>query len=93
MITMVATNFKWATGQPLLRGELNNGLYCLPTPADNTTRSTALTGVQTSLLGWHKRLAHPHEPILRRLVSSFHLPISSNKFPTVCESCQLGKSR
>ncbi|CAN1749024.1 Retrovirus-related Pol polyprotein from transposon TNT 1-94 [Linum perenne] len=52
----------------------------------------ALTGVRTSIHGWHQRLAHPHEPLLRRLVSVFRLPVTTNKFPDVCDSCQLGKS-
>lgn len=51
-----------------------------------------LFGVRTTLHGWHKRLANPHEPILQCLVFSFQLPLSSNKLLAVCDSCQLGKS-
>ncbi|CAN1345572.1 Retrovirus-related Pol polyprotein from transposon RE1 [Linum perenne] len=80
-------------GKPLLRGELSDGLYHLPSqPSYHSRQAKAYTGVRTSLVGWHNRLAHPNEPILRRLVSSFHLPIILNKLPSVCESCQLGKT-
>lgn len=79
-------------GQTILRGGINNGLYCINTIQNKTRPTMALTGVRTSVHGWHQRLAHPHEPLLRRLISSFNLPVSSNKFPNVCDSCQLGKS-
>ncbi|CAN0824684.1 Retrovirus-related Pol polyprotein from transposon TNT 1-94 [Linum grandiflorum] len=44
------------------------------------------------MASWHRRLAHPHESLLRRLVASFDLPVTSNKLESVCASCQLGKS-
>lgn len=79
-------------GQTLLQGDISHGLYRLPPVKTNLTSTMALTGVRTSLHGWHQRLAHPHESLLRRLLSSFQLPVSTNKFPNVCDSCQLGKS-
>ncbi|KAL4565709.1 hypothetical protein LXL04_029812 [Taraxacum kok-saghyz] len=82
-------------GQTLLRGHVRHGLYCFPSNNlhnKGSPPSMALTGVRTSVHGWHQRLAHPHEPLLRRLLSTFNLPVSSNKFPNVCEPCQLGKS-
>ncbi|KAL4587788.1 hypothetical protein LXL04_000662, partial [Taraxacum kok-saghyz] len=78
-------------GQTILRGDVHEGLYRVP-PTTAKPSSVAFSGIRTSLQGWHRRLAHPHEPLLRRLVSAFHLPVSSNKFPTVCEPCQMGKS-
>ncbi|KAL4569144.1 hypothetical protein LXL04_024775 [Taraxacum kok-saghyz] len=56
----------------------------------NTTM--VLSGIYTSMAGWHNRLAHPHEAILRRLVSTFNLPTSSNNVPSICEPFQLGKN-
>ena len=79
-------------GQTLLQGDISHGLYRLPPVKTNLTSTMALTGVRTSLHGWHQRLAHPHESLLRHLLSSFQLPISTNKFPNVCDSFQLGKS-
>ncbi|CAN0838225.1 hypothetical protein LINGRAHAP2_LOCUS2041, partial [Linum grandiflorum] len=38
---------------------------------------------------WHT----PHPAVLSRLVTSFSLPVTSNKMPHICEPCQLGKSR
>ena len=79
-------------GQTILRGGINNSLYCINSIHNKARPTLALTGIRTSVHGWHQRLAHPHEPLLHRLISSFNLPISSNKFPNVCDSCQLGKS-
>lgn len=79
-------------GKPLIHRHVDQGLYRLTLPSNKASSTLALSGVRTSLTGWHNRLAHPHESILRRLVSTFKLPISENKLPEVCQSCQLGKS-
>lgn len=88
---------KTLQGQILLKGNVENGLYCLPRQPESSVsvRSSprAFLGERTSLECWHHRLAHPHESILRRLVSSHKLPVSCNKLAKVCSSCQLGKSR
>ncbi|KAL4563173.1 hypothetical protein LXL04_027209 [Taraxacum kok-saghyz] len=60
-------NVKSFQGHTILRGDVNDGLYRL----HPTQNKVAFTGVRTSLHGWHQRLAHPHEPVLRRLVSQF----------------------
>lgn len=57
----------------------------------STSSSFAFLGHHTSLQGWHNRLGHPSEKVVRRLVSQFALPLSSNKFP-VCDLCHMGKS-
>lgn len=41
---------------------------------------------------WHHRLGHPALRIVHRVISSHHLPVSSNKPSIVCSSCQQGKS-
>lgn len=79
-------------GQTLLRGDVKNGLYRLPSVKNHSPTTMALIGMRTTLHGWHQRLAHPHESLLRRLLSIFQLPVSKNNFPNVCESCQFGKS-
>ncbi|KAL4588192.1 hypothetical protein LXL04_001074 [Taraxacum kok-saghyz] len=83
-------------GRILLSGDVHDGLYRLPsssnTPHNSSSPDVALVGIRTSLHGWHNRLAHLHASLLRHLVSSFNLPLSSNKFPNVCDACQLGKS-
>ncbi|KAJ9552510.1 hypothetical protein OSB04_016555 [Centaurea solstitialis] len=49
-------------------------------------------GERASIDSWHHRLAHPHESILRRLISAYNLPMSTNKLLPICNACQLGKS-
>jgi hypothetical protein len=41
---------------------------------------------------WHHCLGHPALRIVRCVISSHHLPVSSNKPLVVCSSCQQGKS-
>ncbi|KAL4581705.1 hypothetical protein LXL04_006232 [Taraxacum kok-saghyz] len=87
---------KTLQGKILLNGDVHDGLYRLPFPINKafnkSPSAVALTGVRTSLHGWHKRLAHPHAPLLKHLISSFALPLSSNNFPNVCDACHLGKN-
>lgn len=85
-------NVKNFQGKTLLQGDINNGLYRLPFHNKASVSTLAFTVVRTTLHGWHQHLAHPHETLLRRLISFFQLPISSNKFPDVCEPCEQGKS-
>ena len=86
---------KDSQGRKLLRGTLYDDLYRLQTPSPHSRSSTPsiFLGEHISLVGWHRRLSHPNKALLRRLLSNFRLPISSSEFPTVCEPCQLGKSR
>ncbi|KAL4575776.1 hypothetical protein LXL04_011862 [Taraxacum kok-saghyz] len=69
-------------GKTLLNGDIKNGLYRLPSSSNKSSSTMALTGVRTTLHGWHKRLAHPNAPLLRRLLSLFKLPTTSNEFPS-----------
>ena len=76
----------------LLRGTLNHGLYHLQ-HADGGHSSVpsitsfsaslnspvAFVGECTSLQGWHNRLGHPNEKIVRRIVNAFSLPLSSKQ--------------
>ncbi|KAM3340844.1 hypothetical protein P3S68_028479 [Capsicum galapagoense] len=79
----------------LLRGIRDDDLYCLQllSPHSQSSLHSVFLGECTSLVGWHRRLAHPNETFFWRLVSNFKLPISIFDFPNVCEPCQLGKSR
>lgn len=86
-------NIKNLQGQTLLRGDFSDGLYWLSHNQINCSKHphVVFMGVKSSLQGWNGWLDHPNEPILRCLVSSFNLPLSSNKLPSVCDSCQMGK--
>lgn len=75
----------------MLQGDKKEDLYRLPCRSFRSS-AKAFNNIRVFLNGWHKRLAHPHEQLLRRLVSIFNLPVSTNNFPNVCDSCQLGKS-
>lgn len=85
-------------GQVLLRGTLDQGLYQFPTTTSvlspfKNVFSTAFIGERTSLSGWHNRLGHPNDKIVRKTIYRFHLPsINLNKETSVCGPCQLGKS-
>ncbi|CAN1836289.1 hypothetical protein LINPERHAP1_LOCUS34716, partial [Linum perenne] len=68
MTILDSTNCKLVTGKTLLRGDISNGLYRLPS-LPRPTQAMALSGVRTTLHGWHRRLGHPHESLLRRLIS------------------------
>lgn len=54
---------------------------------------TAFHVLRTTMDVWHRRLGHPHESVLKRLVSVFQLPVTNKNVHPVCEPCQLGKSR
>lgn len=74
-------------GKTVLRGVIDNDLYHLtPPPTSTSTKSPpmAFLGERTTLVGWHHRLAHPNEATLRRLVSTYNLPVSNFSFPNVC---------
>ncbi|GFP91838.1 retrovirus-related pol polyprotein from transposon tnt 1-94, partial [Phtheirospermum japonicum] len=78
-------------GRIILKGVVENGLYRLPSsPLSSCHR--VFVGERASATCWHHRLAHPHESVLRRLLSDYNLPISTNKLLLPCSSCQLGKS-
>jgi len=82
-------------GKTLLRGSLDDGLYRLNggrLPVISSSAPRTFVCSRASLQAWHECLGHPHEQLLRRLVSSFNLPVSSNKMSSICGSCQLGKS-
>ena len=83
----------------LLVGKSENGLYPLwfwKGSIKARCAALALLGINTSSLIWHFRLGHPSTDIVSRVVNAFHLPVSntshSNKI-TICDSCQLGKSK
>lgn len=48
---------------------------------------STFVGERASIACWHHRLAHPHESILRRLLSDYNLPISTNKLLPICTAC------
>ncbi|KAG7552793.1 Integrase catalytic core [Arabidopsis thaliana x Arabidopsis arenosa] len=76
------------TGETLLTGRANNGVYEWPT---SSSPITAFSCHKTSLSEWHSRLGHPHSQTLHHIISTFSLPISS-KSQIPCNSCFINKS-
>ncbi|GJT98899.1 ribonuclease H-like domain-containing protein [Tanacetum coccineum] len=45
----------------------------------------------TSQYTWHRRLGHPGNEVLRRVLSSNSISYNKEKSPVLCHACQLGK--
>ena len=83
------------TGQTLLHGQVENGLYPIAGNKSLQNKLQCLTttiGVTTSMNHWHSRLGHLSKFVLESLArtKSLSLPNSINKLG-FCSSCQLGK--
>ncbi|GJY38368.1 retrovirus-related pol polyprotein from transposon TNT 1-94, partial [Tanacetum coccineum] len=79
-----------STGAPLLRGENNNDLYCMPSMDSPQLHLVSLTNVNR----WHNRLGHPSSRILHFVLKSEKLSsISSSHVISNCHSCQCNKSQ
>ena len=79
------------SGVTLLSSKIKNGLYPLHS-LQWLIKPTALLGEHVSVEQWHSRLGHPALRIVRQVLSSHKLPITTNKTLPVCHACQLGKS-
>jgi hypothetical protein len=47
----------------------------------------AMVGERTSQAHWHRRLGHPAFRTVRRILSQFGLPVSSNNSAVLCSTC------
>jgi hypothetical protein len=79
-----------ASGNILLKGKHEHGLYSLPPPVSSSP--AAFMGIRTTLDGWHSRLGHPSLRIVRQVVSKNNLAVLQSSPGSVCHACQLGKS-
>jgi hypothetical protein len=79
------------TRKLLLQGPSKHGLYPWPTTAPINSAPQTFLGERTSLNQWHYRLGHPAFRVVRAVLSSSNLPVSSHKAPPVCSACQQGK--
>jgi len=75
----------------LLQGPSRGGLYPWPSLVPRTRSPLALLGERVSLNKWHSRLGHPALRVVRRVLSSHQLLVTSNKATSICSSCQQGK--
>jgi hypothetical protein len=76
----------------LLRGPNSHGLYQFPFSA-NKSPPSALVGERVSFPQWHSRLGHPAFKVVRRVLSFFKLPVSSNKDLVPCSACLSSKAK
>uniref|UniRef100_A0A5K0UXE8 GAG-pre-integrase domain-containing protein n=1 Tax=Nymphaea colorata TaxID=210225 RepID=A0A5K0UXE8_9MAGN len=79
------------TGHLLLKGNNERGLYKLNLGAIGR-EPAALLGEQTTRQKWLERLAHPSMKIMQYILYEYGLPSIFNKFDSLCEACQMGKS-
>lgn len=76
------------THTPLLRGVHDGNLYWL----SRNSSPHIHVAEKVSIGLWHKCLDHPSEGVIRRLISSSSLSLSSSIF-NKCVSCLVGKTR
>lgn len=80
-----------ATGTILASGHKHGNLYAL-----NKATEIALSAVRLGKAAediWHQRLGHPNSRFLKILNSQHVIDVNKwKKIPTLCSSCQLGKS-
>ena len=82
------------TGAPLVQGITKDGVYEWPTIQSSSSPSIiAFSSTKTTSSNWHHRLGHPAFPILKHVLSDFHLDISSPlSKELVCNACYCNKS-
>ncbi|RVX08949.1 Retrovirus-related Pol polyprotein from transposon RE2 [Vitis vinifera] len=79
------------TGEILLQGPCENGVYHLPSSPAATP--IAFVHECTSVAGWHQPLGHPSFKVVTRLISSFSLPTTSClSGSNNCHSCSINKA-
>ncbi|RVW81354.1 Retrovirus-related Pol polyprotein from transposon RE2 [Vitis vinifera] len=79
------------TGEILLQGPCENGVY--PLPSLPTATPIVFVHERTSVAGWHRRLGHPSFKVVTRLISSFFLPTTSClSGSNNCHSCSTNKA-
>jgi hypothetical protein len=81
-----------ATGKLLHRGPSNHGLYSFFSASNNSHPPSAFMGERASVSAWHSRLGHPALKVVRQVLSSFQLPVSTNKSYSPCSACLGSKS-
>src|SRR5690606_27791356 len=78
------------TQNTLLRCDSSGRLYSVtPSPPPSSHFALSITSLDSSV--WHKRLGHPNNSILTRILSSFSSTIPTTDLTTLCQACQLGK--
>ncbi|KAD6119461.1 hypothetical protein E3N88_10732 [Mikania micrantha] len=62
----------------LLTGPTTDGLYSFQLPQVQPIPKVAFSTARASSSTWHQRLGHPHQQLLRSMLSHYSLPVSNN---------------
>ncbi|GJV38730.1 putative RNA-directed DNA polymerase [Tanacetum coccineum] len=93
---MVMTHFMLAmdesTHTTLLTGPSKHGLYTITLPQLKSINKVSFSAVRASPTIWHRRLGHPHQHLLRYMLSNISLPVTNKSLSSFCNSCPLWKS-
>lgn len=84
------------SGRILFQGPIEHGLYPFRLTSNHVNKAgpAVLLGERVSAPIWHSRLGHPSNATLHLVLSKFALSrFGAATINTVCESCQLGKSK
>lgn len=83
------------SGEKLLQGKCDQGIYQLGLPVKAYSRPVAHMGVRASTTCWHNRLGHPNSSLCSSIIHSFQLPIysDSSRKQLSCISCYINKSQ
>ncbi|GKC54865.1 putative RNA-directed DNA polymerase [Tanacetum coccineum] len=81
-----------STHTTLLTGPSKHGLYTITLPQLKSINKVSFSAVRASPTIWHRRLEHPHQRLLRSMLSNFSLPVTNKSLSNFCNSCTLGKS-
>ncbi|KAG8492176.1 hypothetical protein CXB51_009599 [Gossypium anomalum] len=87
------------TGMILLVAHMHKGLYRFDVSQDGSSKmvlpnsmSVYQAQISSTPLLWHKRLGHPCNNTLVRVLKNCNVSFQHNGLPSVCAACQLGKS-
>ncbi|KAG7600292.1 GAG-pre-integrase domain [Arabidopsis suecica] len=78
------------TRAKLLRCDSPGPLYTF-TPSSSNHSSLALAASHSNSSLWHRRLGHPNDQVLHRILSSLSISCNKTDLTTLCQACQLGK--
>ncbi|GJW52423.1 putative RNA-directed DNA polymerase [Tanacetum coccineum] len=81
-----------STHTTLLTGPSKHGLYTITLPQLKSINKVSFSAVRASPTIWHRRLGHPHQRLLRSMLSNFSLPVTNKSLSSFCNSCPVGKS-
>lgn len=73
----------------LLRCNSQGPLYPITPPLQSSPHLALFSSQNTSSL-WHRRLGHPSDQVLQRILSSLSLSFSKTDLTNLCHACQLG---